>query len=78
MNTFKNMYRIGYKKPNNCVVFVVYTGGNTEEEAKASTLQSAVQFHNKYNNNKITEQDLQIVECHFTGDYKTVLKDLAS
>ena len=72
----KNMYSIGYKKPNDNVIYSAWYGGNTEEEAKANAVKSGVSFHNRYNDNKLTEADLTIVECKYAGEYEKVLKDL--
>jgi hypothetical protein len=76
MKTYKYMYSISYKKPNEYANFVTYTGGNTEEEAKANAIRSALEFHNKYNAIKLTESDFTIVECKLSGDYNSVLKEL--
>ena len=76
MKTYKNMYSIGYKKPNEYATFISYTGGNTEEEAKVEAIRSAMEFHNKYNTNKLAERDFTIVECKLSGDYQSVLREL--
>lgn len=72
----KFMYAIVFNKPNDKTNFVTYTGGDTEDQAKISTVKSAVDFHNQYNKNKLTEQDITIVECKLAGDYSSVLSQL--
>ena len=78
MKTYKNMYNIGYKKPNDDATYVTYTGGNTEEEAKVEAIRSAMEFHNKYSSAlfQLSEKDFTIVECKLSGDYQSVLKEL--
>lgn len=76
MKTYKSMYYIGLKKPNDTVTYGTYTGGNTEEEAKVNAIRSAMEFHNKYNANKLVESDFTVVECRIQGDYNSVLRQL--
>lgn len=76
MKTYKNMYYIGYRKPNGTVNYSTYTGGNTEEEAKITALIEAVEFHNQWNADKFTEKDFTVVECSLSGDYQSVLREL--
>lgn len=76
MKTYKNMYSIGYRKPNEYVTYGTWTGGNTEDEAMADVKRSAMEFHNQYNTNKLTEKDFTIVECKLSGDYQSVLREL--
>jgi len=72
----KYMYSIGLNKPNDRSMYVTYVGGDTEDQAKENATKSTVEFHNKYNKNKLTDQDITIVECVFQGDYKSVLNEL--
>ena len=76
MKTYKNMYYIGYRKPNEYVTYGTWTGGNTEDDAKVIAIRSAMEFHNKYNTNKLAERDFTIVECKLSGDYQSVLRQL--
>ena len=73
---YKNMYSIGYKKPNDNTTYSGWYGGNNPEEAITNALTAGVKFHNQYSPNKLDLHDLTIVECKLSGDYASVMADL--
>jgi hypothetical protein len=75
--TYKYMYDIGYKingKGN--TIYSAWYPGNTEEQAVEIAKNSAVTFYNKWNEDQITEDDLEFVRVNLSGDYSKVMKDL--
>lgn len=49
--------------------------GNTEEEAMEIATKSQLNFVNKYYE-PITEEDIEVVEIRFSGNYDMVMNDL--
>ena len=72
----KFTYSIKYEKTGSNSVHQVYHGGDTEAQAKETALKEGLEFHNRWNENKLTEKDFKITECYVSGDYAKVLSDL--
>lgn len=70
------MYRLEYKKPESIYTHITYEGGNDEEEAIANCINNAVEFHNRYNEPKITANDIRIQKVECEGDYNKILREL--
>mgnify|MGYP003683167401 CR=1 FL=1 len=72
----KYMYSITYKKPNSAYNYSSWYGGDNEQEAISNCKKSVLAHHNKYEKEKILEEEISIVEVRKDGDYNYVLKQL--
>lgn len=74
----KYMYEVKHRKPNFDYIIANYYGGDTEVQAIENAIESTVDHHNRYESEKITNQDIHIVSVRLIGDYDRIMKELSN